>query len=196
VSAEPRWTTPRSDRATYGRECSKIAELLGWTPMEWQESWWDLLCEHEAGRLAYGESVLSVPRQCAKTTSALVAMVWRALKWPDQRILFGAQTGNDARRKLLDDWAPVLERSPIAPLLHVRKQSGSEAVLFENGSRIAVLASLDKSGHGGTIDAAYLDEAWAYPDYRLEAATRPAMVTRENAQLVVLSTAGTERRSP
>jgi hypothetical protein len=122
-------------------------------------------------------------------------MVWRALKWPDQRILFGAQTGNDARRKLLDDWAPVLERSPIAPLLHVRKQSGSEAVLFENGSRIAVLASLDKSGHGGTIDAAYLDEAWAYPDYRLEAAkTRSSWSSRPRAPSAEAPTFGRRRK--
>ena len=51
MSAEPRWTTPRSDRASYGHECAKIAQLLGWTPMEWQKSWWDLLFEHDAGRL-------------------------------------------------------------------------------------------------------------------------------------------------
>jgi hypothetical protein len=43
---------------------------------------------------------------------------------------------------------------------------------------------------------AVLDEAWAHQDHRLEQSCRPAMATRENAQLYVVSTAGTEQRSP
>jgi hypothetical protein len=77
-----------------------------------------------------------------------------------------------------------------------RRQSGHEAILFENGSRLGLLASSEKAGHGSTLDMAVLDEAWAYQDHRLEQAAVPAMATRRDAQLVVVSTAGTEARSP
>jgi phage terminase large subunit-like protein len=102
----------------------------------------------------------------------------------------------DARAKLADDWVPLLEHSPLAEVLSFRRQSGHEALMFDNGSRLGLVASSEKSGHGSTLDMAVLDESWAHADHRLEQACRPAMVTRENAQLFVVSTAGTETRSP
>ncbi len=194
--AEPRFATPRTDGPTYGGEVAKLAKLLGFEAMPHQRLFWDTALEYESGRLRYREVGWTIPRQCGKTTALLCLMVWRCLRWAGQVVRFGAQTGMDARAKLADDWWPLLEHSPLAELLTFRRQSGHEAILFENGSRLGLVASTEKSGHGSTLDTAVLDESWAHADHRLEQACRPAMVTRPNAQLFIVSTAGTEQRSP
>ena len=123
-------------------------------------------------------------------------MLWRCLRWPGQVVGYAAQTGADARAKLADDWWILLEHSPLAEVVSFRRQSGHEVLMFENGSRIGLVASSEKSGHGSTLDTAVLDESWAHQDHRLEQSCRPAMATRENAQMYIVSTAGTEARSP
>jgi phage terminase large subunit-like protein len=196
MPAEARFATPRTDRSTYGGEVSKLARLLGFTPMAWQQRVWDTALEHERGRLAYREVGVTVGRQCGKSTAELALMLHRCLRWPGQNVKYTAQTGLDARAKLFDDWLPLLEHSPLAEVMRFRRQSGHEAILFENGSKLGLVASTEKSGHGSTVDMAVLDEAWAHADHRLEQSLRPAMVTRSNSQLLVVSTAGTEQRSP
>jgi hypothetical protein len=197
TSAEPRFCTPRTDRATYGGEVAKLARLLGFTPMLHQQLFWDIALEHDPGGvLAYREIGWTISRQCGKSTALLLLMLWRCLRWAGQVVRYGAQSGMDARAKLADDWWPLLEHSPLAEVLTFRRQSGHEALIFESGSRLGLVASSEKSGHGSTLDTAILDESWAHADHRLEQSCRPAMVTRDNAQMYVVSTAGTERRSP
>ena len=67
---------------------------------------------------------------------------------------------------------------------------------FPNGSRFGIESTTEKSGHGSTLDEGYVDEAFAQPDGRVEQAFRPAMITRPNAQLGVVSTAGWLDASP
>ena len=50
----------------------------------------------------------------------------------------------------------------------------------------------ETSDHGDTLDLAVIDEAWAQRDDTIEQAVKPAMMTRESAQLIVVSTAGNE----
>jgi len=80
------------------------------------------------------------------------------MRWPGQVVRYGAQTGLDARAMLADTWWPRLEHSPLAEVLSFRRQSGHEALIFENGSRLGLLASTEKSAHGSTLDMAVLDE--------------------------------------
>lgn len=164
--------------------------------MAHQRLFWDIALEHVAGVLAYREVIWGIPRQNGKSTALILLMLWRCLRWPGQVVRYAAQTGMDARAKLADDWWPLLEHSPLAEVLSFRRQSGHEALIFENGSRLGLIASTEKSGHGSTLDTAVLDESWAHPDHRLEQSCRPAMATRSNAQMYVVSTAGTEQRSP
>jgi hypothetical protein len=196
MPADPRFATPRTDRSTYGGEVAKLARLLGFKPMPWQQRVWDIALEHDHGRLAYREVGVTVGRQCGKSTAELALMLHRCLRWPNQNVKYTAQTGMDARAKLFDDWLPLLEHSPLAEVMRFRRQSGHEAILFDNGSKLGLVASTEKSGHGSTVDLAVLDEAWAHADHRLEQSLRPAMVTRSNSQLLVVSTAGTVQRSP
>jgi len=173
-----------------------IAKQLGQPLMPWQQLVADVASEvdSESGLPAYREVVVTVPRQSGKTTMVLAYELHRALMWGrPQRIAYTAQTGFDARRKLIDDQAPILLGSPLSAAVEkVQKAQGNEAIVFRNGSRIDVLASSESAGHGRTLDLPILDEVFADADDRREQALLPAMSTRPDAQLFVVSTMGTE----
>jgi hypothetical protein len=172
-----------------------VARAIGTPLMPWQRQVVDVAGEHVDGIPCYREVVFTVPRQSGKTTLILALMLHRALYYGrPQRIAYTAQTGHDARMKLLDDFVPILERSPLAPLIaRVYRAAGDEAVIFGNGSRIDVLRNTVSSGHGRTLDFAIIDEAFADEDDIREQALLPTMATRKDAQILVVSTAGTDR---
>lgn len=193
----PRFATPRRpERQNRGREIAAVARQLGQPLMPWQQLVADVASEvdPESGLPAFREVVVTVPRQSGKTTLVLAYELHRALMWGrPQRIAYTAQTGFDARRKLIDDQAPILLQSPLAAAVEkVQKAQGNEAIVFRNGSRIDVLASSESAGHGRTLDLPILDEVFADADDRREQALLPAMSTRPDAQLFVVSTMGTE----
>lgn len=166
--------------------------------MPWQEQVADVGLELlPDGRPAYRAVAFTVPRQSGKTTLILGWEVQRALGWTQimgqpQRIVYSAQTGKDAREKLLEDQVPMLE--PHKRGLGIRKffrAMGSESVLWTNGSRMTLLASSEDSGHGKTLDLGVKDELFADVDMRRDQAMSPAMATRSHAQMVTASTMGT-----
>lgn len=171
---------------------AEVAAALGIDLMPWQRYVADAALEHSAGRLAYRDVRVSVPRQSGKTTMILALIMYRLLCQPRQRVAYGAQTRLAARGKLLDDWWPAVAASPLGGLFRVSRVNGSESLRAGNGSMLALLSADESAGHGSTFDLAILDEVWAL-DHRPEQAVRPAMVTKRNAQLWLLSTAGTER---
>jgi phage terminase large subunit-like protein len=169
LRCEPRWATRRrTDRRTLGPEVCAVMKRLGTPAMPWQRMVLDVALELEPdGSLAYREVDVTVPRQQGKTTELLGVEVHRANLWksPNQRIYYSAQTGQDGRQKLIDDQVPVLMASPLAQLVkQVRKGIGSEGIVFENGSRIDVMASSEHSGHGKVIDLGIIDEAFSDVD--------------------------------
>jgi phage terminase large subunit-like protein len=175
---------------------------MGTPFMPWQQHVADVALELDpaTGRFVYREVGLTVPRQSGKTTLLLSVIFARALAERHQNIRYTAQTGADARKKLIDDWLPAVESSPFHKrgLFKVRLTNGHEALKFRNGSHVGLIATTKKAGHGGSIDVGILDEAFAHPDARLEQALRPAMITRNypGSQLWVVSTAGTPEDSP
>lgn len=203
--AEPRWATPRSpERPTFGDGIITVARQLGLPLMPWQEQVALVggeLVEHPRSGLlipAYREVIFTVPRQCGKTLEVLAWELQRALGWDGpQRIVYSAQTGADARKKLLEDQAPILEpRKRLLGVSSVRRAAGSEAVEFKNGSRIGLLASTEDAGHGKTVDLAVKDELFADADDRRDQMLVPAMATRPGAQVVSCSTMGTDESMP
>jgi len=191
-SCPPRWSTERADRPTYGGAVAAIATKLGTPLMPWQRQVVDTALEIDpaTGLLAYRTVVVTVPRQAGKTTLLLSVMTWRALQWPNQRIVYTAQTAQDARHKWRDEHVPMLEQSEFDPMFEVRHSNGSEAVRWGNGSLQTIVATTEKAGHGQSLDLAVVDEAFAH-DNRLEQSLKPAMITREQPQLWIISTAGT-----
>lgn len=195
----PRFATARTpERPTLGGAAARIAIALGTPFMPWQQQVMDIALELDPAtrRLVYREVILTVPRQSGKTTSLLSLILSRALSRPMQKILYTAQTRADARKKWSEDWLPELEKSEFAKHFRTRLSNGDESLLFANGSRQGLLASTERSGHGGTIDLAIIDEAFAQKDARAEQATKPAMITRPDPQLWIVSTAGTKAASP
>lgn len=149
---------------------------------------------------AYREVIVTVPRQSGKTTLILSWQVQRSIGWSGfgpQRTAYSAQTGNDARKKLIEDQVPILEphRAKLQ-IKRVLRGMGNEAVEFKNGSRIVLLASSSDSGHGKTLDLGVKDELFADVDDRRDQAMVPAMATRPAAQMVTTSTMGTALSVP
>jgi phage terminase large subunit-like protein len=149
----------------------------------------DAALEHEAGRLAYRTVIVSVPRQSGKTLLMLTVLLHRMLSAPDQRCVYAAQNRLSARSRLIDTWWPKISRSPLSAKFKITRGMGTEALRCSNGSHLTLLSTDDSSGHGDVLDAAVVDECWSL-DQRVEQATRPAMVTRRNAQTWMVSTAG------
>jgi len=113
--------------------------------------------------------------------------------WPTQpqRIVYTAQTGLDARLKLMEDQVPVLRRH-VSPLIErVTRSAGMEAVWFKNGSQLTTQAVTETAGHGRGVNLSVRDEMWADEDNRRAQALGPMMVTVADAQGLVPSTAGT-----
>lgn len=176
---------------------------MGLPLMPWQRLVADVggeLVETENGLVvpAFREVVVTVPRQSGKTTLILGWEVQRGLGWDTpQKIAYSAQSGNDARKKLVEDQIPILfPRRRRLGISRILKGMGNESVEFVNGSRITLLASSEESGHGKTIDLGVKDELFADFDDRRDQAMVPAMATRPAAQMVTASTMGTDESIP
>lgn len=196
----PRWATPRRvERETLGPAVAAVCAELGQPLMPWQQQVADVGLELlPDGRPAYRAVRFTVPRQSGKTHLILGWEVQRALGWAQrlgapQRIVYSAQTGKDAREKLLEDQVPLLTpRRKKFGIQKVTRTNGSEAVVWKNGSRLVLLASGADSGHGKTVDMAVKDELFADDDLRRDQALNPAMATKPFAQELTASTMGTD----
>jgi hypothetical protein len=198
---EPTFLTARSDLATLGPQVCGVMAKLGTPALPWTREVCDILFEYtstEDGRLfRFREGIVFTPRQCQKSTLAFAIMIHRALVLSalEQRVVYSAQTGMDARRKFVDDFVPALQRSRLARhLTRVRRSNGNEGIFFGE-SRIEAISSNEKAGHGRVIDLAVVDEAFADEDDRREQALLPAMLTRGprtggSPMLLITSTAG------
>lgn len=178
-----------------GPRVAEVAEQLRLPLMPWQRHVADVALEIDpaTGQLAYREVILTVPRQSGKSTLILAVGTHRSLGFGERQVIrYGAQTRNDARQKWEDDYVDILQASPLRRLFKVRKTNGNEAILWNNRSRWGITANTEKAGHGGTLDLAFLDEAFSQVDDRLEQAFKPAQITRDNAQFWVVSTAGND----
>lgn len=201
LTCRPRFFTPRNfDRPTLGAKAAEVAIALGTPLMPHQRFVADVALEIDpaTGLLFYREIDWLLPRQSGKTTGVLVFAVHRARAWVTaQNIKYAAQTRNDSRQKWEDDHVVALEASVFGKRkpkpYRVRKTNGNEAIIWRNGSKHGISASGETSGHGSVLDLAFIDEAFAQKDSRLEQAFKPAMITRPDPQLWVVSTAG---RSP
>jgi phage terminase large subunit-like protein len=188
-----RWATPAAGRPDLARQTGLIAAELGFRLMPWQQAVLAVATElGEDKKLAYRQAGVTVPRQSGKSTLMLCLMCCYALGRPGTRIIYTAQTRLDARRMLLDEWWPRIAASRLGQVVKARRGYGTEALMFANGSRLSLVSSSQKAGHGDSVDLFVLDEAWAQGDDRLEQALRPAMITRPDPQLFICSTAGTD----
>ncbi len=192
-------TASNPSRKTMLPVARKVARLLGYNLMPFQESVISLFTEMEDNNFVYRDCALLCPRQQGKTLMSGILLIMRCIANPNTHTFYGAQSGKDGRAMLLDEWVPLLNNSALQGSFTVRQTNGSERVLFANGSTINLLSNTLASGHGKQVDLALLDECWSFQNSHLENAVKPAMVTRYNPpgpQLILCSTAGTPDSSP
>lgn len=166
--------------------------------MPWQQLVADIGLEIDSstGLPAYREIVVTVMRQSGKSVLLFAFQLDRCLSWSGlRRCAYTAQSGFDARKKLLRDYVPMLHASRLGPAVRVRQSQGDEGLTFTDSSEIAVVASNLSAGHGRSWDLGVIDEAFDDEDDRREQAIIPALATKADAQLLVASTAGTARSS-
>jgi hypothetical protein len=188
----PRLATPRRRRPTYGFRAAAVSAALGRPVMPWQRRLFDVTLETDpAGALWYRTVVVVVPRQQGKSTAMSALMVERGVTGADRTVVYTAQDRSIAAERVIEQLHDrQLARSALRTFAKVRRTNGSERITFANGSRIIVTAPTDTAGHGLTLDLALIDEAWSQRDMSLPQAFLPAMVTRPEAQLWVVSTVG------
>ena len=201
LAVPPRWSSPRRpDRPTWGPRAAAVAAAIGKPFMPWQSYVADLALEVNpvTGHLAYREVRLTVPRQSGKSTLVLAKNLWRmadaAALGGRQHLTYTAQTRDKARKKFVEDYLEELRAAPrLRGRWTSRLSNGSEAIRWKaNGSLWGIEAPTQDAGHGSTLDDGTIDEAFAQVDWRVEQGFRPAMITRPDAQLWVISTAGTD----
>jgi len=187
-------TSRTPSRPTLGPAVAKIAAALGKPFLPWQRYLSDIALEvdPETGFFAFNEINLVVPRQSGKTEWLLPYQAHRCSAWPNQRVLYTAQTFTDARKKWEDIHVARLDRSPLRSLYKVRRRTSAESIMWHNGSQQSPEATGGKSsGTGDSIDIGIIDEAWSKNDATVELGMRPAMLTRSvvppGPQLVVSS---------
>jgi len=177
-----------------------MAFLLGRRLIPWQSAALDVASEIlPSGRFAYPVVVWVVPRRAGKTIAVLAKVLERLQIARMTRAWYTAQRREDAAKQFRDEWVPLLELSPLAPKLHVRRAQGSEGFTFRaNRSRLQLFAPSETALHGQNADDVNCDEAWYFDvdeGAKLEAGIRPAQVTRPWRQLWIVSAGGTELSS-
>jgi hypothetical protein len=186
---------------------AEVGRRLGTPFMPWQELVAEVAFEvDDDGRLAYDEVVVVVGRQQGKTAMTMAAAVHRLVplvrSHGPQRATFTMQNRTKARNKLERDYAPRLRRSRSfrevsrygRPANSVEwrlgMNSGSEHIQFGGASYLQIDTPGRSGSHGDTLDLGLIDEAFAHEDDTVEGAMSPAMVTRRDRQMWVLSAAG------
>lgn len=197
MNAPARYATPRTPgRRTLGGAVAKVAAATRTPFMPWQRQVADVALELlDDGSWAYTDVIVTVQRQSGKTTLVGPVGVHRCITRPFARTWYTAQTRQDARDNLIDDYAPRFEGSPIAALGRVRRSQGSEGLYFRGGSAWRVFAPGEEALHGKANELVVVDEAWAF-DAVEGAALAQAIVptfTTTGGQFWKVSTAGTSR---
>lgn len=207
LTCPPLFGTARSpERPTLGPKVAEVAARLGKPPMPHQQQIFDVAFEldPETGLLAYSEVIVIGPRQATgKTELLLPVMTHRCVGFDDalaewsrrtfghdvpapgpQRVLYTAQTADDARKKWRDIHLERLQASRFRRDFHPRLQQNMEAFVWLNGSMWSPGSTTGKTGGtGDTLDLGVIDEAWSREDARTELGMRPAMMTRPWRQL-------------
>jgi hypothetical protein len=192
----PTWATERSfDRQTLGTGAGVLARRMHRPLMPHQQYVADVLGEYDDhGQLCYQAGLVTLPRQSGKTVLFSVIAEQRAMTWRDARCWFTMQTGQDARDWFLNEHLPLL--GDFGGEVRAYRGAGTERVAWaRSGGMFRPFPPTPDALHGKTADLVVVDETWAFDLPRgreLDQAIIPTMATRPNAQVLKLSTAGTD----
>ena len=155
----------------------------------WQEQMWATILDRHDGRPRYETVVIVICRQNGKTTG-LYPLAWRWLR-AGSRCLFTMHE----RKLALEKWDQVATALITAEpgRFAVRRRAGGERITDRlSGGFFALTTPDDAGGRSETADVIVIDEAAHISPAYLRAA-RAATLTRDDAQIVMISSGMTDR---
>ena len=184
----PDWTNEEGMRQFH--RYTTWADLLSISLMPWQK----LFLAQLSMPWVY-EVDLIVGRQQGKTTVITIPSVDVMVANPAHTVVYSAQTGDDANRKIREEFIP-LYKSGLLNEESGFKFNGSPngfGLYVSNDSLLKTMSSAKESLRGATrVAFATLDEARADADHNRTKLVIPTMTVVEFAKLVLASTAGHE----
>ena len=166
-------------------------DWLGVELRPWQQYAADRILEVDKdGRLRWPFVVLTVGRQQGKSTLLAALSVWRMLQaghfGEPQHVTSVSQSIQVARQY----WMPVALDVRERDLGRSQVASGMEYVQLADGSGWRLLPAKMRKGY--TSSLVVVDEAWTVDREVVEQALMPQMIQRDQAQMLIVSTAGEE----
>lgn len=176
-----------------------MAHLHGRPWLPWQRSAADLIGERVPDpavgwRYRYPIAVVTVPRQCGKTTWALDLAIGRCLDQPDYRAAYTAQTGHVTTERMIERFTELAD-SPLAGRAHLRRSAGTERVTFPGRSYVKAFPPKAGALRSSALDLVVVDEAQEHGTVlgeQLDLTILPTFTTRRRRQLILVGTAGTD----
>lgn len=162
------------------------------TPLdEWQRGLCkSILAKRENGQYAcgIGGAVVSIPRQVGKTYTVGALVFALCLANPNTLVLWSAHRTR-THKETFGSMGSMAERVDIAPFVsRVLTGSGTEAVEFNNGSRVLFGAREDGFGRGfPEVDIVVLDEAQILTDSAMDDMV-PATNAAPNGLVIMMGT--------
>lgn len=192
-------TPPTPGRAHYAAAVGKVHRALwGHHPMPHQELWHRLNTEVlDDGSWAYRTLINHVPRQAGKTSGESAVDFHRCMVRPLSRVWFTAQTRQDARDTVVEEWGARWRRSVFASLAKLRESQGSEGIYFKGSTDASLRAFPPVEGglDGKANERVCCDEPWRIDPVTgqaLDNSISPTFMTT-GGQHAMISTAGTAR---
>lgn len=173
-----------------------IAETLGTPLIPWQRQVLEVATEMRPdGSYEYQVVVVSVPRQCGKTSLLRALAVYRTMVL-NRDVFYTAQTGKDARAR----WMDLVNILRVHPALKAKARfalrGGSEHIYWtHNQAKFQVFAPTPESLHGYTPPTVLVDEVFHLTGPAgelLMGAIGPAQFVVVDKQIWLVSTMGTE----
>ena len=190
----PGWCEPRTATVRCPHRRSLEPRVEGYAPLFGFDAFWGW--QHHVlgpaleldpdGTWHYRTVVVIVGRQSGKTTGLLALRAFIGLM-RGEKIAFSAQNRVFGREK----WEEIVDclAAMMGPQLRVSKRIGSEMARVPGGGVFRLVTPTSRGARSFTCDTILADEA-AYIPTEYLAAARPTMVTRANAQIWLVSSAG------
>src|SRR5262245_13682120 len=148
----PRLATPRSSAPTDGAAGAFVAAMAGRPWLPWQRYVADVIGERTPeGRYRFPLVVVTVPRQCGKTTWAMDLALGRCLTVPDYRVAYTAQTGHITTERFADRFLELAD-GPLAVRARLRRSQGTERVTLPARSHVKAFPPKPGALRGSALD--------------------------------------------
>lgn len=151
------------NRKTDGPIVAEVARMLGTPLLPWQRYVADVAGEidPQTGTYYYDEITLTTPRQSGKSALIKAEQTRAALRAPNRKIFYLAQTGKDSDG-YFKEYIEALGRSKLSSIARrPHLSNGAMEQQFHNGSVIRPVAITKRAGHGVQGDLICLDEAFS-----------------------------------